>query len=115
MSVLWVVAIVVVCHIHFWGVAAQHQPPSNTITVEFAVNDGTVAGNDTFWSERCLQVPSVATYVMVVMGEVIDYFKPIEGAREKKRCQLVRHAYFSKQTPMVIRWVELGVLCERSS
>jgi hypothetical protein len=59
--------------------ATQKQLPPFTTTVELAVNDGTALFNDVFWAERCKQVPPTAPYVVVVMGAVIDFFRPING------------------------------------
>jgi hypothetical protein len=49
-------------------------------TIELAVNDGTVNFNTAFWAERCKQVPTTAPFVVVIMGTVVDYFKPNQGA-----------------------------------
>jgi hypothetical protein len=77
--------------------------PPNTYSVELAVNDGTDLYNDAFWAGRCKQVPSTAPYVVVVMGTVVDYFRPSGGG------ELVRHVHLESEARMV-EWSNDGVI-----
>ena len=38
------------------------------------------------WTEKCSLIPEDAPYLKLKMGEVVDYFKPIEG---KTICEML--------------------------
>eukprot|EP00729_Bicosta_minor_P019610 gene19610-biopygen6557 len=61
--------------------AAEVQLPPNTRMTLVADVAGTNKANDAFWKEKCKVIPEKATtlFIVVVMGEVIDFFKPVEG------------------------------------
>jgi hypothetical protein len=40
---------------------------------------GTQEAGKTFWGAQCQNIPADALYVKIVMGNVIDYFKPDDG------------------------------------
>ena len=42
--------------------------------------DGNTKADNAFWEEKCLHVPHNADYVVVKMGDVFDFFRPVEGA-----------------------------------
>ena len=66
-------AIVVVAH------AAVALPPNTALTLLADVSSTTHA-NDAFWLSKCAGVPPTALYVVVEMGSVVDFFRPVEGA-----------------------------------
>lgn len=41
---------------------------------------GTTFANDAFWAEQCKIIPSIALFIVVDMGAVRDFYKPIDGA-----------------------------------
>jgi hypothetical protein len=65
--------------------ANRQEPPPDTYTVDFLVNDGTILYDTAFWTGLCNRlgsdalVPSISPYVVVTMGAVTDYFKRKKG------------------------------------
>lgn len=56
-----------------------HPPPQNT-GMSFVVDvPGTTLANDAFWAEQCKTIPSNALFVVVDMGAVRDFYKPVNG------------------------------------
>lgn len=65
----------------FGGVgAAGVQLPPNTGMSLVADVTGTTIANDAFWKEKCKVIPEKALFIVVIMGKVFDFFKPVEGA-----------------------------------
>jgi hypothetical protein len=60
--------------------SAQQPPPLNTAIVVFATVAGNIQANDAYWKKKCKDVPADATFLMLDMGSVRDYFSPIDGA-----------------------------------
>jgi hypothetical protein len=58
---------------------AQPPPLDTTITV-FATVAATTKANNDYWNEKCKEIPDDATYLMLDIGEVRDFFKPTDGA-----------------------------------
>jgi hypothetical protein len=55
-------------------------PPLNTTLTLFAEASATTKHGGAYWDSRCAMVPESALYVRLVMGTVVDYFKPVEGS-----------------------------------
>ena len=67
----------------FGGVgAAEVQLPPNTDMLRVVDVAGTTNANDAFWKEKCTVIPEQATtlFIVVIMGEVVDFFRPVKGA-----------------------------------
>ena len=61
--------------------AIQLQPlPSNTGISLLADVAGTTKAGDAFWTEQCKSIPTSTTFLVVTMGTVREFFKPIEGS-----------------------------------
>jgi hypothetical protein len=80
---------------------AQPPPPGTAITVFATVDDKTKA-DDKYWSETCLQVPEDTSYLMLDMGTVRDFFKPIGGA---SWCEMLAGYTKHEWSPNGIDWV----------
>jgi hypothetical protein len=65
---------------------AQQPPPPNTAITVFATVAGTTQANGLYWAVECLKVPADATFIMLDMGSVRDFFKPVDGAT---MCQML--------------------------
>jgi hypothetical protein len=65
---------------------ASALPPGTAITV-FAEVAATDQATDAYWTEKCTLVPTTALYVVVLMGDVQDYFKPT--AKKTTWCQML--------------------------
>ena len=53
-------------------------PPNTGITLVTDVAETTVA-NDAFWRGKCTSIPANALFLVVKMGDVIDFFKPADA------------------------------------
>jgi hypothetical protein len=54
-------------------------PPSNYAIVPLVDADGQINLDDTFWAAECQKIPADAAFVMLDMGGVRDYFRPVDG------------------------------------
>jgi hypothetical protein len=48
--------------------------------VELVEAPGSQLLDTAYWEQQCSRIPAGATYVKVVMGDIVDYFRPITGA-----------------------------------
>jgi hypothetical protein len=63
-----------------FGVIDLPPPPPNTTLTLFAEASATTRHGGAYWDSRCAMVPESALYVRLVMGTVVDYFKPVENS-----------------------------------
>lgn len=68
-------------------VDSNEQTPCTAITdatasTEVLVADvsGTTLADSAFWAVKCQPIPATASFIKVVMGTAVDYFRPVEGA-----------------------------------
>ena len=53
-------------------------PPHNTVISDVKITvDGTTEANTAFWKSKCSVVPSDTIDIVVVMGSVYDYYRPV--------------------------------------
>eukprot|EP00729_Bicosta_minor_P019316 gene19316-biopygen16281 len=57
----------------------QPLPPNTGMSLVAAVR-GTTVADDAFWAVECKKISSAATGIVVDMGAVRDFFRPVEGA-----------------------------------
>jgi hypothetical protein len=55
-------------------------PPPDTALTLLAEVPATTRADDLYWTARCSRIPDYALFVRLVMGTVVDYFKPLENA-----------------------------------
>ena len=61
-------------------VSATPVLPPNTGMTLVAEVAGTTRANDAFWAVQCKKIPSNTLFLVLDMGAVRDFFKPIAGA-----------------------------------
>ena len=43
------------------------------------IGESTTAYGQAFWEVECTKIPVSAEYISMTIGEITDYFRPIEG------------------------------------
>lgn len=73
------------CHTSYSDLTGWNTP----FTVDYCVSEichsfafvrSSETANHRYWSSRCSAIPASATYVKIMMGAVVDYFKPVNGS-----------------------------------
>ena len=59
--------------------------------------------NEALWTEKCSLIPEDATYLQLKMGEVVDYFKPIEG---KTICEMLNSKIYHLWSNDGKNWIQ---------
>ena len=62
-----------------YGIQLQPPPPNTGMSL-FTNVAGTTLADDAFWAEQCKTIPSNTLFLVVDMGAVRDFFKPVAGA-----------------------------------
>lgn len=61
----------------------------------------TTQANTKYWKEKCKDIPDDAHFIVVAMGSVRDYFKPVDGATY---CQMLRSHNKHLWSPDGLTW-----------
>lgn len=85
---------------------ALHSLPPNTGMSLVADVPGTTLANDAFWAEQCKTIPSNALFVVVDMGAVRDFYKPIDGATTY--CEMLQAHNKHQWSANGVDWFEIS-------
>lgn len=89
-----------------------HPLPPNTGMSIVADVPGTTLANDAFWAERCKTIPSNALFVVVDMGAVRDFFKPIDS--RTSFCEMLQSSVKQQWSPNGVKWYKVGAVLDDS-
>jgi len=84
--------------------------PSEGVHVVHVVNvKATDLTDESFWNTHCSKIPADAAHVKIVMGSVVDYYKPITGlpvneALPSTFCQMLTSSYKHQWSPDGENW-----------
>eukprot|EP00729_Bicosta_minor_P032994 gene32994-biopygen20624 len=68
------------------SIAAIPLPPNTGMTLVADVA-GTTLANDVYWADKCKIIPPTALFIVVQMGDVTDFFKPVNS--ETSFCEML--------------------------
>jgi hypothetical protein len=79
-----------------------HPLPPNTGMSMFAVVPGTTQADNVYWAEKCKLIPTSTTFLVLDMGSVRDFFKPIDGA---SYCEMLQSNKKHQWSADGVNWV----------
>lgn len=88
--------------------------PPNTGITEVADVAGTTVANDAFWQSRCASIPSNALFLVLKMGDVVDFFKPA-NAGTTTYCEMLQAHDKHQWSPNGVEWFAVDFVSRRSS
>eukprot|EP00729_Bicosta_minor_P004476 gene4476-biopygen24912 len=80
-------------------------PPNTGITLVADVAGSTQA-NDAFWGEKCSLIPSNALFLVLKMGDVVDFFKPADAGTTY--CEMLLAHNKHQWSPDGMNWFAVG-------
>jgi hypothetical protein len=84
-----------------FGVPPLQSPPPNTAITVFVTVPGTTPANNVYWNSQCKAIPTDATFLVLDMGYVRDFFKPVEGT---SMCQMLTSLNRHQWSPNGVDW-----------
>eukprot|EP00729_Bicosta_minor_P022584 gene22584-biopygen13469 len=84
--------------------AATPLPPNTGMTLVADVA-GTTLANDAYWADKCKIIPPTALFIVVEMGDVTDFFKPINS--ETSFCEMLQAHNKHQWSTNGVDWVEI--------
>ena len=83
--------------------AMQLQSPPPYIEMALVSNvAGTTLADDAFWAEQCKTIPSNTLFIVVDMGAVRDFFKPIDSTTTY--CAMLQTQNKHQWSPDGVQW-----------
>lgn len=76
-------------------------PPNTGMTLVADVA-GTAAANDTYWAGKCTSIPSTALFLVLKMGDVLDFFKPADASTSY--CDMLQARNKHQWSPNGVDW-----------
>lgn len=88
----------------YYAISLQPPPPNTGLSLVADVAATTLA-NDQYWAEKCKIIPSNVLFVVVDMGAVRDFFKPINS--ETSFCEMLQSHNKHQWSVNGIDWVKI--------
>lgn len=77
-------------------------PPNTRITLVAEVA-GTTRANDAYWRSECPSIPANALFLVLKMGDVVDFFKPADAGTSY--CDMLQAHNKHQWSPNGVDWV----------
>lgn len=87
--------------------------PPNTGMMLVAEVAGTTSANDAFWSDKCRVIPADTLYIVVQMGTVTDFFRPIDN--ETSYCTMLQSNTKHQWSKDGVKWTTLAFWSDRGA